>query len=122
MSLLTTYHPVLRAVLGDRDPDVHMYDGDQLSDAMTAVVNVGKVPGYAITQDGTGITPDLTPASDQPSYALLVYHTAKMFVVTLTATSYRTRAFSESFGDSKEFIVDILQEVYRLENGDQSSD
>ena len=107
--------------MADRDPDVHIYDSDQLNDGITAVVNLGKVPGYAISEDGTEITPEFTPSTDSIAYARVIYHTAKLFAVGLTSSSFRTRAFSESFGDSRELISDLLNEVYQLENGEQSA-
>jgi hypothetical protein len=116
---LSSFHRPLRIILGDLDQDVHIYDDDQLTAAMELVLNLGKVPGYAVGDSGE-ITPDLTPSSDSDSakaFALLLFHAAKRFVAALTRSAYRTRAFAESFGESRELVDDILNEVYDLENG-----
>jgi hypothetical protein len=129
---LSVFYPVLRALLSDQDPDIHIYDDGVLEDGVTAIVNLGKVrqigvdglPGggdpYAISGTANDeISPDLAPASDPSGYACLIWHTAKVFAVALTASRFSTRGFSEQIGEPKELIANIIQEVYALENGNR---
>jgi len=123
---LSTFHKPLRAILGDYDPDIHTYDGDQLNNAMGVVLNLGRVTGdplvavegYFLSSDELRVRPALKPSTDVKAYAQLLYHTSKMFVVNLTSESFRTRAFSRTVGDSYHLIHDILGQVYYLENGE----
>lgn len=121
---LSTFYPVLRAVLVDPDDDVPIYTSAQLDAAMEAVLNLGKV----VTTAGTSfayqagppkaVTPDLTAAGDAEGYALLILNTAKMFVQGLKREAFRTRSFSQMLGDSHSLIQGVLTDLYDLENGD----
>ena len=68
--------PVLRVMMGDLDAAVRRYPDEVLRDGVKAVVQLAKLPGYTLTVDGQGITPD----PDPNRFALVCYHTAKMFV------------------------------------------
>lgn len=129
---LSTFYPVLRAILSDQDPDIHIYDDSVLNDGMNAVVNLGRVrqigddgsPGTGSPYQIAGvdldqISPALTPASDPAAYAALIWHTAKLFAVAITSSQFKTSGFSETVGESKELISNIVQEVYTLENGER---
>lgn len=114
-SLASFVEPV-RALLNDNDPmGVYMIDTEEIIAAMKLILNTGKVPGYAVSS--TDVAPDLTPA-DTNAYARLVYHTAKIFTNVMARESFNTRAFSESIGEAKELIGAVIDEVYRLENGE----
>ena len=86
---------------------------------MRAVVNLGKVTDYTVG-DG-GITPTLTAATDPTAWAQLVWHTAKMFASGITSSSFTQRSFSERIGEPRELVGMILDEVYRLEDGEMSA-
>lgn len=118
MTDLSDFHAPLRVILGDRDPDIHIYDSDQLTEALKLVLNLGKVPGYAVGDDGETVDPEIVPKDDPTAFARILFHAARRFVVTLTSNSFKTRAFSESFGHSRELIDDILKEAYELEHGE----
>ena len=77
-----TFHPLVRAILGDKDQEIHT--GCEITEMIKAVLSLGKIPGYRISADGSSVEPALTPASDQDSYNLLIYHTALMFRRSLT--------------------------------------
>lgn len=118
----STFREPVRVLIGDNDPDIKFREDAQLDAAMRAVVNLGKVIGeqedpYAVIEAGTGLTPDLTPASDALAWAQLVWNTAKLFAVDVTPMHWRTRAFSETIGENKERVWNIFLELYNLENG-----
>ncbi len=54
---ISSYFPVIRAILGDRDPDIHIYDDGAIKDAVVAMVNLGEVPGFSISEDGDSVEP-----------------------------------------------------------------
>jgi hypothetical protein len=121
---LTTFHTTLRVILSDRDLDVHLYEAQQLTDAMTAVISLGKVVGDGVNApDGYSvsagaISPSLTAVADPIAFAQLIWHTGRMFVAGLTSTHFRTRAFSESIGDPGELVNYIITELYSIESGE----
>jgi hypothetical protein len=74
---------------------------------------------YTLTPDGGSITPDIT---DPNTYALLCYHTVKLFVdPEHEKYAFRTRAFSESFGSRSRFLSTLEMEIHKLENGEMFS-
>jgi hypothetical protein len=114
-SLASFVEPV-RALLNDNDPaGIYMIESEEILSAMKLILNTGKVPGYAVSS--ADVAPDLTPA-DPRAYALLVFHTAKIFVNAMQRESFNTRAFSESIGEARELIAAVIDEVYRLEHGE----
>lgn len=120
--LFTTLQPYVRILLGDHDLDVPLYDADQLNSGFKLVLNCGEIDGYKVSSAGTGVDP-ITGSTEiaGSSMKLLIYKVAKIFAVNLgTAYSVRTRAFSESFGGNRDLMMEILEEVYQAENGDQN--
>ena len=116
---ISEFRDIIRLLLQDNDPDIHLYDDFQLDNAVKLKVAQGKVPGYSL--EGSAVDPDLTMESDGPSYALLSYHAAKCFAVGLSSKSFNTRAFSAKTGKPIELIDDIINEIYFLENGEMAS-
>jgi hypothetical protein len=118
MDINTTFTS-LRVMLGDFDPSVRRYSDDTLSDGVKTAIQLNKLPTYSLTPDGGSITPDIT---DPNLFALLVYHTVKLFVDSEhDRYSFRTRAFSESFGSRSRFLMTLEHEIHKLENGDMFS-
>lgn len=114
MTPLSDFHDFIRAVLGDEDPDVHIYEADILNKQMGVVLVTGKVDGYSLANDRENITPEL-PLTDTKACAQLIYYTAKRFAVLLTRESFRQRAFAWSKGAQQELVWDILEEIGGLE-------
>jgi hypothetical protein len=112
----TDFVEPLRVLLRDNDPDIAVIETSELIAAIKMALNMGKVPGYAVSSGA--ISPDLT-AADPTAYALLVYHAARPFVVNATRESFNTRGFSESIGAPSELIDLVIQELYKIENGEQ---
>jgi hypothetical protein len=125
--LISTFREPVRVLIGDNDPDIQFRDDAQLDAAARAVVNLGKVTGdpallngaisYTLDSATTGIIPTFTPVSDPKAWAQVVYHTARLFAVDVTPSHWRTRAFSETIGENKERVFNLLMEIYGLENG-----
>ncbi|HXP62044.1 MAG TPA: hypothetical protein VN829_16225 [Dongiaceae bacterium] len=117
-----TYVP-LRLMLGDLDPSVQRYPDGTLRDAVKTVLLLNKLPGYAVGLDGVSVDPDLVgPGLDPNKFALLCYHTVKLFVdPEHDRYAFRTRAFSESFGSRNRFLQTLEMEIHKLENGDMFS-
>jgi len=115
MSALSEFHDPLRVILGDRDASVQVYDNTALSNAIKLVINMGKLEGYSMA-DANNITPAVKLGVD---YALLCYETAILFAQNQpSAYRYRTRAFSEAFGNYDEFLNRIEEEIHKLRNGE----
>ncbi len=117
MDLSLTY-PCLRIMLGDLDPSVRRYSDPTLCDGVKTAILFNKLPGYTLTLDKTGVTPE----PDPNHFALLCYHTAKLFVdPEHDRYAFRTRAFSESFGSRNRFVQTLEMEIHKLENGEMFS-
>jgi hypothetical protein len=121
-TLISTFRDPLRAYLLDTHPTIKQYDADQLDQAVRLVVNLGKAPGITVTTGddaNDSLTPDVTPVNDESdNWARIVLHAAKRFVLpNAAASSYRTRAVAETFGESREMVFDLLNDVYQLEFG-----
>ena len=72
---------------------------------------------WTLTPDLRGIAPAILP-TDIQAYSLLVYHTAHMLVQpNIEAYKYRTRALSESFGARTDFLFNLENALFDLENG-----
>ena len=122
---LSSFREPVRVLIGDNDPDIQLREDAQLYAAMRTSLNLGKVVGdqttvtaYAVDTDVTQVTPTLTAADDPKAYAQLIYYTARWFIVDMTPTAWRTRAFSETVGNNVERIWMILDELWNLESGD----
>lgn len=118
MSALTDFIRPVRSLLNDNDPDgIYAYENEQIVDALQSVVEFGKVPGFVIAD--SAIVPDLVAADDPNNYYRLCLRTAEMFVRERTRVSFNTRAFSEVIGQPFELVDAIIQEIYKLDNGEQ---
>jgi len=96
---LSTFHAAVRAVLDDKDDEVHThYD---ITEKMKVVLNTGKIRGYKLSADTSSVEPALTPDSNHTAYELLLKKTALMFRRSL----------------SKDQIFALEAEIYHLENG-----
>ena len=102
-------------MLQDFDASARKYPDDVLADGVRTAVQLNKLPGYTLTVDSNGVTPDI---SDPNQFALLVYHTARLFVMGLPDRyAFKTRGFSESVGSLHRFLNAIEQDIHELENG-----
>jgi hypothetical protein len=113
----------LRIMLGDLDPTIQRYPDAVLGGGVKTAIQLNKLGGtgviYTLTPDGAGITPDIT---DPNTYALLCYHTVKLFVdPEHDKYAFRTRAFSETFGSRSRFLNTLEHEIHKLENGEMFS-
>jgi hypothetical protein len=114
MQLLYFYRP-LRVMLGDFDPDARQYPDEVLRDAVKTAVQLNKLPGYTLSVDEAAVEPEFRDANQ---FALLTYHTAKLFVQAMPDRfSFRTRAYSESAGSMLRFLTTLEAEIDAIENG-----
>ena len=72
---LSLIYPCLRIMLGDLDASVRRYPDDSLQTGVKTALLLNKLPGFALTVDGGSLAPE--PSPDQ--FALLLYHTCKLF-------------------------------------------
>lgn len=117
-SRLSDLFPDVRAVCGDHR--ARRYQDSAIETVMRVNLRAGRVPGYALGPDNRSIAPAL-PNTDVTAYVLLVYHTAKILLTpNVKSSSYRTRALSERFGDQRDFLVELENVLYEVENGSQT--
>ncbi len=113
--LLAETYDVTRILLGDLDATVQHYSDPTLALTSRAAIQLGKVPGIALTLDRTGVTPDPTT----PQFALWTYWMAKLLATpTPDGYSFRTRAFSERFGHQRDLLGELGARIHELENGE----
>ena len=111
---LTYFFRPLRIMLEDYDASARQYPDDVLSDGVRTAVMLGKLPAYSLTTDLNSITPDIT---DPNLFALLTYHTVRLFVAPLPdRRGFRTRGFSESQGSLSRYLSLLEAEIHALEN------
>ena len=118
-----TFFLPLRMMLGDLDPSVQRYPDGTLRDGVRTVVMLNKLRGFTVGPDQQSIVPDIVgPGLDPNKFALLCYHTVKLFVdPEHDRYGFRTRAFSENFGSRKRFLQSLEMEIHKLENGEMFS-
>lgn len=121
-TLISTFREPIRVLIDDDDPDIQLRENAQIDAAVRLVVNLGKVvsedgaTAYAL--DGTtSITPNLTATGDAHAWARLVWNAAKRFTSAAKPMAWRTRAFSETIGEGREKVFEVLEELWNLENG-----
>jgi len=121
----------VRALTGDFKKN--LYEDSAIASVMKTVLRLGRVKvdgfghrchGHAkrwtVGADGLSISPAILP-TDVLAYSLLVYHTAKILITpNIAAYSYRTRALSERFGESRDFLAEMDNIIYQLEDGEQT--
>jgi hypothetical protein len=110
----------IRSILSDTDPDVPAFDTEQIEDAVRTVLKMGRIPGFTLGNDLDTVSPRLDWRTDPLSYSRVVMHAVRLFVVGITRTSFNTRAFSESIGEPKELVDSVINDVYKLDNGEMS--
>ncbi|HVM48384.1 MAG TPA: hypothetical protein VMU04_10170 [Candidatus Acidoferrum sp.] len=116
---INTFYPGLRIMLGDLNACVQRYADGTLLDGVRTALALNKMPGYAVDTDLISVTPDIVgPGLDPNKFALLSYHTVKLFVDPMPDRyAFRTRAFSESVGSRNRFLQTLELEIHKLENG-----
>ena len=124
-SKLTDFYDDIRALTGDFKKRV--YEDSAIGSMMRTQLRLGRVQIYdgaaggsvwRLGNDGLSITPAILPA-DITAYSLLIYHTAHNLVLPdMAAYSYRTRALAESFGVRKDFLFNLQNVIYNLEDGE----
>jgi len=116
MTPITELQEPIRAVLGDRDPEIPLYANSAIEGAVRTAVRMNFAKGYTLTPNRLNITPDLT---DPNAFALLVYRVAVMFIAPNPSfQGYKTRAMSETFGSYRDFMNHLEDVIHRLENGE----
>jgi hypothetical protein len=110
--------PYVRFLIGDHDPDIPLIDSTQIDNAVKLVVmrqDITDADGTTLKIVSGQVSPDITAEDDPQAYSLIIYKVAKMFAQQFTRYSYRSRAFSESFGDKPDLVMSLLEEVYNME-------
>lgn len=126
---IASFRTFIRTLLGDNHPTIKTYEAVQIDDAVRLIINLGQITGVTLSTDGTSLVPALAPLSATQTdttvaknWARVVYYAAKRFVAgNPSSYSFRTRALSESFGEQRDMMFELLQDVYELDNGDQCS-
>lgn len=114
MTAISEFYEPVRAFLGDHGPDIYMYEEDAIARTVRAVVRTGLAGDFALTSDNASIT----PAVEVNAFLLICLKTARMFVApNPSRQSGRTRAYSESIGDFKDFMLHLEMQIHDLENG-----
>ena len=116
----------IRALTGDFKK--RLYEDSAIASAMRTQLRLGRVRTddcaggkvWRVGADNLTITPAIGP-DDVQAYSLLAYHTAHTLILpNVEAYQYRTRAMSERFGDRKDFLFNLQNVIYELENGGQT--
>lgn len=118
---ISDFRDFIRAVIGDSHPVIKQFAPEQIDAAVRLTVNLGKAPGITLTTDGAKVTPAVLAVDpfQAKNWARIVLHSARRFVdINAASSSYRFRAMSESFGESKELIFSLLTEIYEMEYGE----
>lgn len=116
-TLLTELYEPVRFLLGDNGSESAMfqYSDGSLAGALRTAISLNKLKGFCLTPDKLAVQPEL---SDPNKFALLIYHTVKLFVDPQpSGYHYKTRAVSETFGHWRDFIRTLESEIHHLENG-----
>lgn len=115
----------IRAATGDFSKT--LYEDSALASVMKLVLRSGlvKTDGHdcrrqpmcwKVAPDGISLLPAIQD-SDVQAYSLLVYNSAlKLVTPNMAAYAYRTRAMSERFGEQKDFLFELKNLLYELEN------
>ncbi|HXJ56506.1 MAG TPA: BppU family phage baseplate upper protein [Verrucomicrobiae bacterium] len=117
---LASFREPVRLLLGDSDPLVTQYSAAQIDAAVRFVVNRGRAEGVTVSSDQQHIEPAVSPSgeSQRTNWARIVLYSAKVFaVVDAAGGSFRTRALAESFGERRDAVFSLLNEIYEVEFG-----
>lgn len=115
---LTDFYQTLR-VLTDDEGALQRRSDALLQNGLRATLRLNRVPDYALTEDGLGVTPVVT---DPNVFALICLHTARQWLLASTggdgvrAYSYRRRAVGESWGSGKALLDRLEGDIYDREN------
>jgi hypothetical protein len=115
---IASFRAPVRAVLGDSHPTLQQYHADQIDEAVRLVIRLGRAPGVTLSTDAQSTVQNVTPFDNEhgKNWARIVLNAAKRFVVANAASgSFRTRALAETFGEQREMVLDLLDEIYRLD-------
>lgn len=110
---IASFREPVRAFLGDFNATVRKYQDSAIDSVVKTLVLCGHVPGFSI--DGANIVPAVVAPRD---YAAVVYKTCLRFVApTAAAYSYATRAIRESFGNQRDFLMELHLALHEAEGG-----
>src|ERR1035441_8643981 len=113
MDLQYFYRP-LRIMLRDYDPSARQYPDAVLRDGVRTALQLNKAPGYTLTPDGLGVTPEFRDAN---TFALVTYHTARLFVAAVPdRRMVRTRGYGSAQGSRVRYLSLLEGEIHTLEN------
>jgi hypothetical protein len=77
---------------------------------------------WTLGPDNISISPAIAN-TDVQAYALLAYHTSHQLILpNVAGYQYRTRGMSERFGEQKDFLFNLQNVLYELEDGGQTYD
>ncbi len=111
-------YDIIRPMLGDFHPTEHLYEDETLRRVVLGVVKMGKLnilgPAFNVTPDNRCITPVLPNA--QTMALAVLYSVRTILRPTMASSSYRTRAMSESFGVQRDYLWDLENEIWDVEN------
>jgi hypothetical protein len=113
---LTDFCDPVRAIMGDFQPPYKFAD-DAVASVVRTLVRMNTVPGYGITSDGLSVTPAVIVPCD---LAKLVYNSARTLLrPNLGAFQWRTRAMSIRREGQKEFLRELENLIYYMDNPTQ---
>ncbi len=110
---LTDFCEPIRAIMGDFTSP-YQFEDAALTSVVRSAVRMGRATGYGITGDGQSITPPVTKPCD---LALISYWCARMLLgPTMKSSSWRTRAMSTREGSQLDFMLELENIIYYMEN------
>lgn len=122
-ALLSDLFDDIRALTGDFKK--RLYQDSAIASVMRTQLRLGRVKtdcghqgrkSWTVGADGQSISPPIQN-TDVQAYSLLVYNTALALITpNIAAYSYRTRALSERFGEARDFLAELKNTLYELEN------
>ena len=110
---LTDFCEPIRAIMGDFTSP-YQFEDAALASVVRSAVRMGRAPGYGITGDGQSITPPVIKAYD---LAIISYWCARMLLgPQMKSSSWRTRAMSTRDGSQLDFMLELENLIYNMEN------
>jgi hypothetical protein len=123
-TLLSDLYDDVRALTGDFHR--RLYTDGAIASVMRVQLRMGRIRTdcpekvWTLGADNISISPAIEN-TDVQAYALLAYHTAHQLVLpNVPGYRYRTRAMSEQFGEQKDFLFNLQNVLYELEDGGQT--
>ena len=106
----------VRFLLGDHDDTYRLTQDSAIARGVRCLVKGGQIPGFSLTGDNLGITPDVSAAAD---FMLVAAKVAKSYIGSQPdRQSFGDRGHRESIGSFKELVFDLNHLIYKLESGD----